>query len=213
MCGGVLLTADIVCHGVPSPEVFQGWLAELERYNSCRVVCYEHRPKSMGWAHFERIIWENGRVEQRTRFSETWKRLFYDNRMLRPSCYCCPYATTEGRPGDLTVADFWGVKGTSHARYDDQALGVSLVIANRMTGLQMLSEVEVDLEVADLSEALPRNPMLRHPSVYEGDHDAPWRDLYADGILSMIKRQRYLSSRTRFVGSCFKRAVKRFFGR
>lgn len=167
----------------------------------------------MGWGHIERISWENGHVEQDTRLSETWKRLFYDNRMLRPSCYCCPYTVAVGRPGDLTIADFWGVERTSHARSDDQTLGVSLVIANCMMGLQLLSEVGVDLEVAELAEALPRNPMLQHPSVCEGDHDTPWHGLYADGMRAMLKRQRYLTPRARHVASHLKRALKRVIWR
>lgn len=207
------MTADIVCHGVPSPGVFRGWLAELERMRGARVVRYEHRPKSRGWAHFERITWEDGRVEQGTRLAEAWKRLFYGNRMLRPSCYGCPYTVTRGRPGDVTIADFWGVEATPHARSGDAALGVSLVLVNGSAGLRMLSELDADLGVATLAEALPRNPMLERPSACEGEHDEPWRGLYADGMLGMARRQRYLASPARHVAMRAKRALKRFLGR
>lgn len=211
--GGSLVTSDIVCHGVPSPGVFRGWLAELERARGARVVSYEHRPKSAGWGHFERVAWEDGRTEQRTRYSEAWKRLFYGNRMLRPSCYRCPYTVTEGRPGDLTIADFWGVEGTPHARGDDGALGVSLVLANGAAGLRILSGLDVDCEPATLAEALPRNPMLERPSVCDGDRDASWRELYEGGMLPMVKRERYLASPARFLVSRAKRALKRILGR
>lgn len=211
--GGVLMTADIICHGVPSPEVFQGWLAELERARGARVVRYGHRPKSRGWGHVERVTWEDGHIEQGTRYSEAWKRLFYGNRMLRPSCYRCPYTVTEGRPGDLTVADFWGVEGTQHARNDDAALGVSLVLANRGEGLQLLRRLDLDLEAAALAEALPRNPMLERPSAYEGDRSEPWRLLYGEGMLPMVRRERYLASPARFIASGAKRAAKRILGR
>lgn len=207
------MTADIVCHGVPSPEVFQGWLAELERARGARVARYEHRPKSRGWGHFERVTWEGGHVEQHTRYSEVWKCLFYSNRMLRPSCYRCPYTVVEGRPGDLTVADFWGVEATPHARDDDGELGVSLVLANNAAGLRTLSGFDVDYELAKVVEALPRNPMLERPSVCEGDHDAPWRELYEGSMLSMARRERYLTSPARFFASQVKRAAKRIFGR
>lgn len=207
------MTADIVCHGVPSPGVFQGWLSELERARGARVERYEHRPKSMGWGHFERVIWGDGHIEQRTRLSETWKRLFYDNKMLRPSCYCCPYAVTESRPGDLTIADFWGVEATPHIRSDDSTLGVSLVLANNAIGLQFIPKLDASCEPARLAEALPKNPMLKRPSVYVGGRDEPWRGLYDFGILSMVKRQRYLAPPVRFLASRVKRVAKRFFGR
>lgn len=211
--GELLLTADLICHGVPSPDVFQGWLSELERVRGERVARYEHRPKSMGWGHVERIVWENGRIEQNTRLSETWKRLFYDNRMLRPSCYRCPYTTVAGRPGDLTIADFWGVEDTPHARGDDESLGVSLVLANSSDGLGVLSRLDIDCEPVALTEALPKNPMLQRPSVYGGNHDEPWCELYEDGLPSMVKRERYLASPIRFAASRFKRALKRILGR
>ncbi len=211
--GGVLVTADIICHGVPSPEVFQGWLAELERARGARVARYEHRPKSRGWGHFERVTWEDGCTEQGTRLAEAWKRLFYDNRMLRPSCYRCPYTVTSGRPGDVTIADFWGVEGTPHARGDDAALGVSLVLANGPAGLRVLRELDADLEPATMEEALPRNPMLERPSTYEGEHDGPWRGLYSDGLLAMARRERYLVSPARSLASNAKRVMKRILGR
>ncbi len=211
--GGVLMTADIICHGVPSPGVFQGWLAELERTRGTRVVRYEHRPKSVGWGHLERVAWEGGSAEQGTRYSETWKRLFYGNRMLRPSCYRCPYTVTEGRPGDITIADFWGVEATPHARNDDGELGVSLVLANNSSGLRVLPRLDVDLESATIAEALPRNPMLMYPSTYVGDRDAPWRELYGGGMLAMAKREHYLASPARSLASRAKRILKRILGR
>ena len=210
---GVLMTADIICHGVPSPGVFQGWLAELERARGARVIRYEHRPKSMGWGHFERVTWEGGHAEQGTRLSEAWKRLFYGNRMLRPSCCRCPYTVAEGHPGDLTIADFWGVGATPHARGDDGALGVSLVLANGPAGLRALSELDVDCELATMGEALPGNPMLERPSAFEGDRDEPWRELYGGGLLAMAKGECYLVSPARALASRAKRAVKRILGR
>lgn len=211
--GGTLLTVDIICHGVPSPGVFQGWLAELERVRDAKVSSYEHRPKSMGWGHFELIAWSDGCVEQGTRLAETWKRLFYDDKMLRLSCYRCPYTVTGGRPGNLTIADFWGVEATPHARCDDESLGVSLVLTNDVVGLRVLAMLNIDLEPAALVEALPGNPMLERPSTCEGDRNDPWGDLYANGLLAMAKSRRYLVSPVSFLISRTKRVIKRILGR
>ena len=207
------MTADIICHGVPSPGVFRGWLAELERARNARVVRYEHRPKSMGWGHIERVEWDDGHVEQETRLSEVWRRLFYDNCMLRPSCYQCPYTVIDNRPGDLSIADFWGIEGTAHERADDGALGVSLVLANSAMGLGLLPKLNIECNLASIAEALPKNPLLHRPSVCKGDHDEPWRELYEVGLLSMVQRRRYLASPIRFLASGAKRALKRILRR
>lgn len=202
------MTADIICHGTPSPALFQDWLRQLETARGCGVVRYEHRPKSYGWGHFERVTWKNGRSEQRTRWSEGWKRLFYDNRCLRPSCYRCPYTVSCGRPGDFTIADFWGIENTSLASFSD-SLGVSLVLINRPQGLAVLSALDVELQQSSLEDCLPRNPMLERPSTYKGKHSTVWEGIYQSGLIAVMQHERFLVSPMRFWGSRAKRAAKR----
>ena len=208
------MTADAICHGVASLEVlFRGWLSDLECARGVRVIVYEHRPKSIGRDHFGLVDGKVSRSEQRVRYSEVWERLFYGNRMLRPSCHLCPYTVVEGRSDDPVIADFWGVDATPHARGNDGELGVLLAVANNAAGLCTLFGLDVNCESAKIAEALPRNPMLECPSVCEGDHDASWRELYEGGMLSVTRRECYPTSLTRFFASCVKRAVERILGR
>ena len=210
--GGLLVTADIICHGVPSSAAFQEWLRTLEGKRGSAVERYEHRPKSMGWGHFERVTFADGRSEQGTRWSEAWKRYFYDNRSLRPSCYRCPYTTVAGRPGDVTIADFWGIEGTGLSPLCD-SLGVSLVLANSERGLRMLAALDADFASADVADALPGNPMLVRPSTYGGRRPEVWEGVYRDGMLATMRRERFLASPARAAASRAKRAVKRILGR
>lgn len=64
-----------------------------------------------------------------------------------------------------------------------------------------------------MAEALPGNPMLERPSACGGERDAPWRGLYAGGMLSMARRERYLVSSARSLALRAKRALKRILGR
>ena len=209
--GGSLILADIVCHGVPSPALFQEWLRVLENERGRAVALYEHRPKSVGGGHFERLTWADGSSEQRTRWSEAWKAYFYDNRSLRTSCYRCPYTVSEGRSGDVTIADFWGVEDALCGIKDD--LGVSLVLANTPVGLGVLSCLNVDLWEATLADALPRNPMLARPSIYEGERDEVWRGVYTSGLLPTMRHYGFIKSPLRAAASRVKRAVKKMLGR
>ena len=204
--------ADIVCHGVPSPALFQEWLRVLEDAKDKAVARYEHRPKSMGWGHFERVTFADGSSEQMTRWSEAWKAYFYDNRSLRPSCYRCPYTVSEDRSGDVTIADFWGIENTPLAGVRD-GLGVSLVLANTPAGLALLPRLGVDLWESTLADAWPRNPMLERPSTYEGERGEVWRDLYEKGLLATMRHHRFLKSPVRAAASCCKRVIKRLLRR
>lgn len=206
------MTADIICHGTPSPLAFQGWLAALESFRGMSVVRYDHRPKNTGWGHVERIVWEDGTVEQQTRWADAWRRYFYDDRSLRPSCYQCPYTKTV-RDSDITIADFWGVEGTTCARPDDGALGVSLVLANTPQGLRVLSHIDADLIEAKLESAIPGNPMLLRPTSSKGDRKPVWASLYRDGMLGMMRRNRFLLSPAIWVAVRARATIKRLLRR
>lgn len=197
---------------MPSPALFREWLRTLENARGKAVARYEHRPKSMGWGHFERVTFADGRIEQMTRWSEAWKRYFYDNRSLRASCYRCPYTVSRGRPGDVTIADFWGVENTPLAGIKDR-LGVSLVLANTPEGLAVLPHLDAVYWGSTLADALPCNPMLERPSTYEGDREEVWRDVYERGLLVAMKGHGFVKPLWRVAASRAKRVVKGLLGR
>lgn len=207
-CNGErLLTVDLVCHGVPSPCLFAEHLRFLERWFGRKVVAYSHRPKNRGWVHCEAVVCDDGTVRQGSRVTESWKRLFYGNRMLRPSCYACPY-TTSNRFSDVTIADFWGIERARIAAFSDD-LGVSLVLANTAKGLNAMRGCEILIRRSSLDEALPGNPMLSRPSSCSQPRRPVWETLCSDGYEDMMKRYRFLPTRTRFVGAKVKRFVRR----
>lgn len=206
LAGGGLLSVDLVCHGVPSPVLFSMHLSFLEGRLGLRPVSYDHRPKSKGWGHCEAVTLEDGSCLQGTRISESWKRLFYSNEFLRPSCYECPYAKT-ARRSDVTIADFWGIEGTGLSGFADD-LGVSLVLANNERGLRVFEGLGIDSVESSLEDALPKNPMLYRPSSCEGSRSAPWELLYDWGYAALLRKRRFVKSAPRWVGSKAKRMLK-----
>lgn len=194
-----LILADIVCHGTLSPALFQLQIAYINSRCKSRVVVYDHRSKWNGWGHFERFTLADGRVEQGTPLADSWRNLFYSNKMLRPSCYRCPFTTIK-RESDITIADFWGIERSSRQDVKDQ-LGVSLVLANDTKGDNLVRALNaagfVDIWAMELSEALPGNPMLERPSVYEGDRSEPWELLYQDGYSTMMRKMDFYENKVR----------------
>ena len=51
-----LLTVDVVCHGVPSPKVYQKHLRELAQEAGEPVVQVKFRDKAKGWKHGETLF-------------------------------------------------------------------------------------------------------------------------------------------------------------
>ncbi len=142
-----LILVDIVCHGVPSPKVWNDYLKYIEKTNNKKIVSVDFRDKrKFGWAaHEETVIFENG-----TDYSDNvFRRLFYDHLILRNDCFECPYRSLN-RISDISIADCWGI-AEHYPEFDDNK-GVSLVLINTEKGLDIYKKtqreksIEVDVQ-------------------------------------------------------------------
>jgi coenzyme F420-reducing hydrogenase beta subunit len=159
-----LSTSDIVCHGVPSPDVFNSYLREIEGKNKSRIRSYEFRKKVHGW-NFPKVViaFQNGVVQSIIPWADSFFGGFSLNVFLRPSCYHCPFAVGQ-RVGDITLADCWRV-AASHPQYDDN-LGTSLLLINTAKGCEIIGKGS-NMMVAhpyDFTLACQRNHTLHAPS-------------------------------------------------
>lgn len=205
-----MILVDLICHGTPSPGLFKLHLGYIERMRKSRVVSYAHRPKWNGWGHFESFTLANGKEERGTPLANSWRDLFYSNKLLRPTCCRCPFTVTD-RQGDLTIADFWGIERSSRPGLKDR-LGVSLLLANTDCGVGMVRDaMDAGLLQAwpmTLAEAMPGNPMLEHPSSYEGDRCDPWETLYGEGYDRMLRKCGFHQNELSYYAQQAKRKVK-----
>lgn len=131
-----LICVDIVCHGVPSPLVWEKYLQWQEEKNRSKVKAVDFRNKSVyGWAdHVESLFMENGtRVD-----SNVFKTLFFGHCILRPCCHKCPYKSIQ-HPGDITIADYWGIDNAAPGFNDNK--GVSLVLVNGDQGRNLWEKI------------------------------------------------------------------------
>ena len=143
-----LLTADIACHGVPSPGLWQKYVEALSLRSGSAVTDVRFRDKISGWRRYSFSYAAGGRTVSVPYTKDPYMALFVQDMTLRPSCYDCP--ARGGRSGsDLTLADLWNVAETVPQMDDDK--GVSLVLANTDKGikaLEGLNMAKVDAEVA-----------------------------------------------------------------
>ena len=151
-----LYTLDIICHGVPGPAVWKGYIDWLQkRYG--RLFQAFFRDKKYGWhSCIETFQFADKKVRR-----HTFRSLFYALVMLRLNCYKCPYANLN-RPADITIGDFWGWEKLSDEFSDEK--GVSLCLVNTEKGKQMLDAVKdrVELRLCDLEHCL--QPNLQYPT-------------------------------------------------
>lgn len=124
-----LLCIDLVCHGVSSPAVWKKYLKWQEKKMHGKTIAVDFRnKKDFGWRdHKEKICMDNGQTVN----SNVFTSIFYSHLALRPCCYECPYKAIM-HPGDITIADYWGIEKAA-PEFDDNK-GVSLVLVNGEVG-------------------------------------------------------------------------------
>lgn len=129
-----LLTVDFVCHGVPSPAVWNMYLdayikkTGIQRSNIKQI---NFRDKKYGWNNFSLTIATNEISTTETLSKNLYMRLFLSNIILRPSCYSCMAKGGKSK-SDITIADFWGIEKIFPKCNDDT--GYSLILVNTSKG-------------------------------------------------------------------------------
>lgn len=142
----LLLTADVICHGVPSPGVWRQYMKEdlQERFPGLdvKIKRLSFRDKTNGWKtySFTYDAEVNGRISRVSEASSrnAFMRGFLADLYLRPSCHACPSKCLKSG-SDLTVGDYWGVEQV-HRELDDDK-GVSVVMANTAKGQDALKQL------------------------------------------------------------------------
>lgn len=172
-----LFIIDTVCHGTPSPKIWQDFLRlrEEELNGSITHVDFRNKKKH-GWkAHFESVT-----INGTEHSSRIYTKLFYQNAVLRPSCYHCKYSRKR-RPGDITLADFWGHEDAVPGFHEDN-IGISLVLTNTKRGRNLFNVSCKDVEFINCTGYKYRHINMRRPSRAPENREEFWEDYYEHGF-------------------------------
>lgn len=166
-----LLCIDLVCHGVPSPAVWKKYLKWQEKKTHGKTIAVDFRnKKDFGWRdHKEKICMDNGQTVNSTVFTS----IFYSHLALRPCCYECPYKSIM-HPGDITIADYWGIEKAA-PEFDDNK-GVSLVLVNGDVGEKAFNTVKDTIRWKWTHIEDSMQPSFKAPYPRPINRDAFWND-------------------------------------
>jgi hypothetical protein len=139
-----LITVDVVCHGVPSAKLFDVYLKSLQGPEDKAVEEFKFRDKSKyGWG----VYWSYkiGKKHKTGGLHDNpYIAAFIDSKANRECCYQCKYTGVSNRPGDITLADYWGIDVVHPEMASND--GVSAVIVN--------SEKAMDLSQKALNKCI-----------------------------------------------------------
>ena len=156
-----LTTCDLVCHGVPSPGVWEDMVHALEERRGKQIQAVRFRNKITGWkdSHFT-VVYGDGTVDSAPLFATEFGRAFGRALFLRPCCHQCAY-TNLSRPGDFTLGDFWGLRPDELP--EQQVLGVSLLLVNTPHGSYLFDRLDLGRKSFPVERAVAGNPRLAYP--------------------------------------------------
>lgn len=187
-----LLCVDMICHGVPSPMIWEKYCDEIEAGEAGRIVSVRFRHKKYP---SEKPSFENTQsgdiLLYNTKNDDPYMRLFLNDYTLRPSCYSCAHKGLE-RKADITIADFWGVNkilpGFSNGA------GTSLVIVHTQKGMKYLEAAaeQAQIQETDCETALSRNGSALRSAKRPADADAFWQkqsSMTVPGLADMFAPQ------------------------
>ena len=127
-----LFVCDLVCHGVPSAELYAAhrrWLARRCGASEDNLA-FTFRSKDKGWGLYYKVVYEcrgTTRSVCAPADENPYYSAFLRGSIYRDCCYVCPFAKEE-RVSDFTIGDYWGIE-TAHPEFYDMR-GVSLMLAN-----------------------------------------------------------------------------------
>lgn len=177
-----LYLADFVCHGVPSPLLIGEHIKYVENYFHSKVTSYVPRSKVDRYGHSELFVFDNGKSDWKHPITQAYKYIFYSSSSIRPSCGMCPF-TNFARPGDITIADFWGIE-RSHPELD-ATKGLSMVLVNTEKGVQLLEQADSLKILTEVSQGdIPedKQPHLYRPiKIDPKKSEMFWSDFHHNG--------------------------------
>ena len=182
-----LFLVDIICHGVPSPQIWNDYLVYIEnKYGKIKKAYF--RDKRKGW----NVQKETFQCNKEHSFI-TFKKLFYSHICLRHSCYNCQF-TSYDRCSDITISDFWGWEKISDKFSDNK--GVSLAIINTGKGLSLFTSIEKGHFTQEVNKEDCSQPQLNHPAKYNPNREVFDEEYKRKGFLYVAKKYSDLNLKT-----------------
>ena len=134
-----------MCHGGPSPMVFQKYLKEVHGGHEITHVGFRDKDY-FGWSTEMTVKYADGKVYRKTRDKDLFYRAFLPCLSVRPHCQICKYSRLS-RQGDMTLADFWGIQKYNPDYTDGK--GTSILVVNNKKADEMLKTIKVRLNLCE----------------------------------------------------------------
>lgn len=207
-----LYTQDIICHGVPSPKVWNKYFQFREKEDRDKPKKISFRNKDGGWKLFNMKFEYSNFEYRKNKIEDIYMQAFLRNTSLRDSCYNCSFKK-KNRISDITLADFWGIENILPEMDDNK--GTSLVIVNSEKGQELLNKIieKMIYKRVDLDSALKYNPSMTNSVNKEKNREKFFENLDKIEFDKLVKKYTYKPNIIRRIIGKIKRTIKKVIKR
>ncbi len=205
---GRLITADIICHGVPSAGFFKGYIKHLEEKFNGKVIDFKFRDKSNGWGLMGKVVYKkNNKLLKKiiVPIISYYYNYFLKGYIYRENCYECKYACG-GREGDFTMGDYWGIE-KAHPDIETKN-GVSVLLVNSKKGMALVKDLSkyLDFKLSDFEKAREQNIQLKRPTA-KSEKREKILSIWREGGYKAVADEYYKANKKTFMALRFKMLV------
>lgn len=178
-----LLTVSLLCHGVPSPEVWRRYLERMKGVYAADSIREAYfRDKFYGWGTYSiRLLFDEKNTYREKNFRDLYMRGFSQDLYLRPHCYNCK-AKRIPQDSDLLIGDFWGIDEFAPQFNDDK--GVSCVLISTDKGLRFWNDIQENFEcIETVWQQVGRRNVIKNSLAMNPRREAFFTQLWESGVL------------------------------
>lgn len=142
-----LITAGVVCHGVPSQRLFDDYLHSIEEKESINIYNCNFRSKEYGWRTGLNLVFQGKKRDGKLLrvnmmgSGNAFFRSFLKKYFLRESCYNCPFKEGENKcHADIMLSDAWSLWANVPWKEFDFSKGISAVATYSDKGKDFLNQ-------------------------------------------------------------------------
>lgn len=171
-----LYCVDVICHGVPSPKLWERYVSLIEETYNSKLVEVNFRCKEDSWKDFGmKQISSDKKQVYISKDKDPYMLMFLRDYCLRPSCYECRAKSI--KMSDITLADFWGIDAVAPELNDGN--GSSLVLIRSPKGKKILNTVINGIIFKEVSyeEGVSHNPAEFRSATRPSERDYFFKDM------------------------------------
>ena len=185
-----LFTVDIICHGVPSPKIWDLYLRSIYK-DVTNIKKINFRDKASGWKNYKFHIEYNPIVKNSSNsiikdfnepfYKNIYMKGFLSNLYLRPSCHKCPCKPGKYR-SDMTIADFWGADIENPEMDDDKGLSLILCHSEKASYFKFIRSKEISYQTV-----LKYNPSVEINMPPHAKRDFFFNEVNINNVIYLIQ--------------------------